>query len=190
MNRLPSLQRSNLDEPGRALWDLVVATRAISIVNAERGLGGPFNPWLHAPDVGIRAAELGTSVRFGTSIERRLLELAIIVVAARWRAEFEWWAHARMARENGIAEGAIAAIRRDEAPPFESADEAIVYAVSRQLVADGRIDDGNYERAVGLLGRQGVVELVMLCGYYSMVSFTLNAFEVPLPPRVAPAWPS
>jgi len=92
-------------------------------------------------------------VRFQTSLDRRLLELAIIVVAAHWRAEFEWWAHARMAREYGV-------------------------------------DDASFARAVARLGRQGVVELASLCGYYTLVSFTLNTFAVPLPPGVAPAWPT
>jgi 4-carboxymuconolactone decarboxylase len=57
-----------------------------------------------------------------------------------------------------------------------------------QLVTSGRVDDATYAAAVDLLGNQGMVELVTLCGQYTLVSFTLNAFAVPLPPGVAPAW--
>ena len=131
---------------------------------------------------------LGAALRFETSIERRLLELAIIVVAAHWKAEFEWWAHARMAREHGVADEIVEAIRSGEPPAFTAEDEALVYDFARQLVVGGRVDDPTYASAVELLGHRGAVELVSLCGYYTLVSFTLNAFDVPLPPAAESAW--
>ena len=190
MNRLPYLWRSDLDDSGQALWDAIVSTRGRSAVNDAGGLVGPFNAWVHAPGVGARLSALGATLRFETSLERRLLELAIIVVAAHWKAEFEWWAHARMAREHGVDEAIVAAIERGETPSFEADGEAVVYAFARQLVVGGGVDDATFARAVEALGRQGVVELASLCGYYTLVSFTLNAFAVPLPPGVAPAWPT
>lgn len=190
MSRLPHPRRDDLDEAGRSVWDAVVGSRGRHVVDDGGGLVGPFNAWVQAPGVGARLCELGATLRFGTSIERRLLELAIIVVAARWKAEFEWWAHARMAREHGVADEVVAAVRRGETPSFEADDEAVVHALARQLVTGGRVDDATYARAVELLGHQGAVELVSLCGYYTLVSFTLNAFAVPLPPGVAPAWPA
>jgi len=150
---------------------------------------GPFNAWLHAPGVGAHLSELGAALRFETSLDRRLLELAIIVIAAHWKAEFEWWAHVRLARESGVDDATVAAIGRGETPSFEADDEALVYAFVRQLVVGGGVDDATFARAVEGLGRQGVVELVSLCGYYTLVSFTLNVFAVPPPDGVAPAWP-
>ena len=47
-----------------------------------------------------------------------------------------------------------------------------------------------YDAARDLLGDRGVVEIVTLCGYYTLVSFTLNAFDVALPPGEAPTWPA
>lgn len=189
MSRLPYLQRDDLDDAGRAVWDALASTRGRNIVNDAGGLVGPFNAWVHAPGVGARLSELGTALRFETSLDRRLLELAIIVVAAHWKAEFEWWAHARMAREHGVADAIVAAIGCGETPSFEADDEAVVYTFARQLVVGGGVDDVTFASAVERLGNQGVVELASLCGYYTLVSFTLNAFAVPLPPGVAPAWP-
>ena len=189
MTRLPYLQRSDLDDAGQALWDAIVDSRGRTVVNDAGGLVGPFNAWVHAPGVGARLSALGATLRFETSIERRLLELAIIVVAAHWKAEFEWWAHLSMARQHGVDDAIVAAIGRGETPSFEADDEAVVYAFARQLVVSGGVDDATFARAVEALGRQGVVELASLCGYYTLVSFTLNAFAVPLPPGVAPAWP-
>jgi 4-carboxymuconolactone decarboxylase len=190
MSRLPYLQRDDLDDAGRAVWDGLENSRGRSLVNEDGGLVGPFNAWVHAPVAGDRLSRLGATLRFETSVERRLLELAIIVVAAHWRAEFEWWAHARMAREHGVADEIVDAIRNGRTPAFAAEDEALVHELARQLVAGGRVDDPTYAGAVELLGHRGVVELVSLCGYYTLVSFTLNAFTVPLPPGVEPAWPS
>src|SRR5437868_6438773 len=123
MSRLPYLRRDDLDDQGREVWDSLAESRGATIVNDQGGLVGPFNAWVHAPGVGRRIADLGATLRFQTSIDRRLLELAIITVGAQWKAEFEWWAHRRMAREHGVTDDVIAAIGRDEPPSFERDDE-------------------------------------------------------------------
>lgn len=119
-------------------------------------LVGPFNAWLDAPEAGLALSELGAAVlRFGTSLERRLTEVAIITVGAAWKAEFEWWAHAPMAREHGVSLVVIEAIAAGEAPPFAREDEEIVHAVASELVRTGRVGQDTYDRALGLLGNQG-----------------------------------
>ena len=188
MNRLPYLRYDELTADGKTVWDSVVGTRGDQLVNEDGGLVGPFNAFVHAPDVGRHLSALGATVRFGTSIERRLSELAIIAVGARWKAEFEWWAHARMARRHGVPDAVVDAIARGEDPPFAADDERVVYAVASKLVTTGRVDQDAYDAGRELLGDAGLVELVSLCGYYTLVSFVLNAFDVPLPPGVAPAW--
>jgi 4-carboxymuconolactone decarboxylase len=193
VSRLPYLRRDDLDPDGQRLWDSIVDSRGAELtrdelINAEGGLNGPFNAVMHAQGVGRRLGTLGRVLRFETSIERRLSEVAIITVGARWKAEFEWWAHARMAHDHGVADTVIEAIRRGEEPSFEADDERVVYTVARQLAETGRIQQDAYDAARQLLGDTGLVELVSLCGYYTLISFLLNAFEVPLPPDSTPAW--
>ena len=188
MSRLPLQPREALDTDAQAVWDSITATRG-AIVADEGHLIGPFNAWVTAPSIGGRLADLGAALRFESSIERRLLEVAIITVGARWKAEFEWWAHSRMALHHGVSEAAVAAIAKGDEPSLPD-DEAIVYAVARQLVDTGHVDTPAYDAARGLLGDRGIVELVTLCGYYTLVSFSLNAFAVPLPPGEEPAWPA
>ena len=189
MSRLPYLNRDQLDDAGRAVWDGLTESRGQRIVNDEGGLVGPFNAWLYAPGVGGHAGALGATIRFESSLDPRLLELAIIVVAAHWKAEYEWWAHARLAREHGVADATVDAIGRGEKPALEAADEVAVYTFARELVVSGRVQDATYAAAVEHLGYRGVVELMSTCGYYTLVSFNLNTFEVPLPPGVAANWP-
>jgi 4-carboxymuconolactone decarboxylase len=187
MSRLPFPTRDELDADGQQVWDSITATRA-SIVAPEGTLIGPFNAWVNAPGIGGRLAALGAALRFESSVERRLLEVAIITVGARWRAEFEWWAHSRMALQHGVDQEVVDAIARGETPAMPD-DERIVHDVARQLVDDGHVDQATYDAAHTLLGDRGIVELITLCGYYTLVSFTLNAFEVALPPGAAPTWP-
>jgi len=188
--RLPYLRYDELDERGREVWDGVTGSRDGELVNAEGGLVGPFNAFVHAPGVGRHMSALGGRLRYRTSIEPRLSELAIITVGAAWRAEFEWWAHAPMAREHGVSDAVVDAIGRGDEPPIEAEDERVIYQVARELTSTGRVGQNTYDAAQRLLGDEGMVELVSLCGYYTLISFLLNAFTVPLPPGAVPQWGS
>lgn len=189
MSRLRDLRRDELDAAGQDVWDKVVGTRGGELVNSSGALVGPFNAFVHAPEIGRRLSSLGAALRFGTSIERRLTEVAIITVGSHWKAEFEWWAHARMATEHGVAQAVVDAIGSGDDPPFARDDERIVYTVARELTEDGQLSQESYDRAHGLFADAGMVELVSLCGYYTLISYLLNAFAVPIPDGAEPMWP-
>lgn len=188
MSRLPDLRRDQLTPAGKAVWDSIVATRGDHVVSDEGTLTGPFNAMVHAPDAGGPLGSLGAALRFGTSLGRRLTEVAILTVASRWHAEFEWSAHARIAREAGVPDAVVDAIGAGTEPAFTADDERIVHATVRELMTSGQLSSPSYAVAHELLGDTGVVELVALCGYYTTISFLLNAFEVPLPAGAAPMW--
>ena len=158
------------------------------MISAEGGLIGPFNAFLHAPVVGRRLSALGQAVRFETSLERRITELVILTVGARWKAEFEWWAHVPAAREHGVPQEVIDALGTGAEPPLQAADEQAAYAVARQLISTGQVSPDTYDAAQRLFGDTGMVELISLCGYYTLISFLLNGCDVPLPPGATPAW--
>ncbi len=189
MSRLPDLRRDHLTAAGQGVFDLIVRTRGDHVVTDAGSLTGPFNAFVHAPEAGGPLASLGAALRFGSSIQPRLTELAIITIAGHWRAEFEWLAHARLAREAGVPDSVVDAIGRGDEPSLDAADERIIYTVARELVTTGRLTEASYAAAQDLLGDTGMVELVALCGYYTLVSFVLNAFAVPLPPGAQPRWP-
>ncbi len=188
MTRIPYLCYDDLDSRGQEVWDGVAGSRGGELVNEQGGLIGPFNAFVHAPGVGRHLSALGGRLRFRTSIERRLSELAIITVGAAWKAEFEWWAHAQMAREQGVSDVVVDAIGRGDDPPFDAEDERAIYTVARQLTGTGQLNQKAYDAAQRLLGDEGMVELVAFCGYYTLISYLLNAFAVPLPPGAVPQW--
>ncbi len=175
MPRLPTLSPDEMTDAQRAVYDTISA--------GPRGSGarGPFNAWLQSPDFADRAQHLGALLRFGTSLSPRLKELAILTVARHWTAQFEWYAHKKFAIEGGLALDIIDALEARRRPDFVNDDEAAVYDFSIELHTTHGVGDGTYANAEKHLGAAGVVELVGLLGYYTLVSMTLNVFEVGLP---------
>lgn len=186
--RLSHLKRDQLSDAQAEVWDGLVGGKRSEgkgssfLQDDEGGLVGPFNAWLHSPDVGQRVQQLGETLRFSTSLPAPLLEIAILVTARHWRANFEWWAHTRLARRAGIDPSVIEAIQDEKEPVFDDADQRLIYDFSRQLLGRQRVDDDLYYRVRELLGESGLVDVVSLLGYYGLVSMTLNVFQVPLPP--------
>lgn len=191
MTRLSMVNPTDLTEDQQTLWDGLTETRGggVDLVDENGHLVGPFNAWLHVPKIGRRLSSLGAYLRFRTSIERRLSEVAICTVGAHWHSEFEFFAHAPMALEHGVDASVIDALRAGETPAFAREDEQIVFEVARQLLNDRRVTDSTYAAAEAMLGEAGMVELVALIGYYCVISMLLNLFEVSLPPGEELNWP-
>jgi 4-carboxymuconolactone decarboxylase len=174
MARIPAIVLEELSPEQRRAYDAIVAGPRGKVV-------GPLRVWLESPQLADKAQELGAFCRFGTSLPPRLSELAIITAGAFWRASFEWHAHAPLAVKAGLDTAAVEAIRTGGRPEFVRSDEAAVFAFARELFETRRVAEATFARALEELGRQSLVELVGILGYYSLVSLTLNAFEVPLP---------
>ena len=151
------------------------------LLNSEGGMSGPFNPWLRTPVLGEAAQRLGETVRFESTLSPQLRELAILIVAAKWKAQYEWWAHEKIARREGLGEQIIESVKAETLPDFSNPTEAMVYNFARELLDQHRVSEVLYNEAVELLGETGAVELVILLGYYTLVSMTLNVFEVSVP---------
>src|SRR5579863_3918244 len=123
------------------------------------GLRGPFQAWLRAPRFADLMQRVGAHLRFETSVPARLNELAILITARAWDAQFEWWAHERLAREAGLDPRIGEAIAEGRRPEPMRADEAVVYDFCTELRATRKVSDATLARALGLLSEQGVIEL-------------------------------
>ena len=112
MSRLPLVGQEDLDAEQKALWDyLLNGPRAASLSGPIKYLPGPFNPWMQIPSFGKLAAEMGERLRFRSVLPGKLRELAILTAGAHWKAEFEFWAHARAARAEGLPDSVINALQ-------------------------------------------------------------------------------
>ena len=195
MGRLAEVTSDLLDDEQQALWDTVTGGRRAAshantggLVAPTGGLIGPFNAWLHSPVVGVAAARLGESVRYDNSLERDVLELAIVTVAIHWRSEFEHWAHRGYAVEAGVPADLLDRLRDGlDLAPIAHRYEVTVRSC-RELLSTGTLGETTYRELAEELSARAVVDLVTTVGYYTLVSFNLNAFEVELPDGAEPVW--
>ena len=150
---------------------------ADAITGGLRGeIPGPLNMWL-----ADRAQALGEYARYKTKLPPALTEIAILTVARYWGSEFEWYAHKKIGLAAGVSPAIIESIRKHEAPDWQSPDQGIVNSFTKMLLETRRVTDTVYDEAVTTLGQDGVVDLVGIVGYYSLISMTINVFDVPLP---------
>jgi 4-carboxymuconolactone decarboxylase len=112
----------------------------------------------------------------------RLRELVVLVLARWWDADFEWYAHEKLARQAGLPDQVIEAIRQDLAPEFDDPADATVHAYCRSILERHAVTDELYERTRELLGTIGIIELTALIGQYTSVAITLIAHRIMLPP--------
>lgn len=156
-------------------------------VSGIRGrVPAPMVAWIHNAELARRAQKLGELLRYQTSLEPRLSELAILVCGRHWTSHHEWTAHKREGLKAGMDPEVIAAIAARRTPTLRDAREQAVYDVSTTLLATGRVPRPLYESGVAALGEAGMVELVGILGYYCLVALTLNTFELGIPGSIAP----
>ena len=160
------------------------------IIAGKRGrFGGPFELLIRAPEICGLASQLGEHLRWGTSLPDRLSELAIISTARFWRAQYEWYAHAPLAEKAGVPSAAIEAIRTDGTPLFTAKDEALVHRICSEIFRTRRLSDDSFNQATAVLGEAGLVEVIAIIGYYTLIGNTLNVFQVGLPEGETPPFP-
>ncbi len=178
MSRLVNRTYNELSDEQQSLYDQIIETRQIK---PDGKIGGPFDAWLLNAEMGKRIVGIGGFFRFRTSVDRRYVELTILVTGHFWQAQFEWYAHEPMALKAGVPQKVVDAIRIGETPIFEHEADKVTFELCQELHNKHQVSDSTFDAAVEQFGEQGVAELVNLAGYYTMVSMTLNTFKVPLP---------
>jgi 4-carboxymuconolactone decarboxylase len=153
---------------------------AAEIAGARSGvLGGPFAIWIRIPEIAKRVTALSDRLRKGSTFEKRLVELLVLIVTRDWKAQYAWTAHAKQALEEGITPEVIDALRTHTAPPFVRADEQLMYEIFSTLSGQRTMDDATYAKGIAAFGLDGMIELVTTAGLYTMISMMLATFRVP-----------
>ncbi len=157
-----------------------------SIAGKRGAPPAPMMAWLNSPEMARHATRLGEVLRFDTIFPPKLSEIAILVTARHWTAHYEWYAHKRLALKGGMDPKIIDDIRDRRTPVFDDPTGQMIYDVAKALHEGHGVPKPLYDAAVEVLSLRGVVEIIGLCGYYTMVSMTLNTFEFGLPAGEAP----
>ena len=172
--RLKLISPDEMNADQKAVHDEAVA--------GKRGAApAPMLAWLNSPEMAKHATRLGETLRFNTMFPPKLSEIAILVTARHFTAHYEWWAHRRLALKGGMDVKIIEAIRDRRTPQFDDATAQMIYEVAKSLHEGHGLSKSLYDDAVKLLTERGLVEIIGLCGYYTLVSLTLNTFQFGLP---------
>ena len=151
-------------------------------IAGKRGAApAPMMAWLNSPEMARHATRLGEQLRFNTIFPPKLSEIAILVTARHWTAHYEWWAHKRLALKGGMDPKIIDDIRDRRTPAFDDPKGQMIYDVAKSLHEGHGLSNTLYAEAVKVLSERGLIEVIGLCGYYTLVSMTLNTFELELP---------
>ncbi len=170
-DRFDPFDADRLPADARAVYDRILT---------ERGyVPGPYQFWLASPGFADRIEPVEEHLRHGISLEERLVEVIVLVVAKHWRAQYVWTSHGPAAEKAGVDPAIVEAIRSGAVPVFAKTDEALCYDVATALVQGHRIDDALWQRAVETIGEAGINELLGLLGLYTSVCLTMVAYRMP-----------
>jgi len=179
--RFPDIRREQMTEAQKRVHD--------SLAGGPRGgVRGPFGALMRSPELADRVRQLSDYLRFNTSLPAHLNELAILITARFWGAEYEWYAHKPLSIKAGLKESIPEDLARNRRPGNMKPDEELVYDFCTTLHRRHFVDDSLFTRAVAMLGEQEVVDLIGVSGYYTLVSMVLNVAEIPLPPGEKSPW--
>jgi 4-carboxymuconolactone decarboxylase len=179
-DRMPPIPADTLTDAQKNAIEEFKAARSADI-------SGPFVPLLRSPEVMSRARAMGDYLRFKSSLPPRLSELVILLTARRWTQQYEWNAHQPLALQGGLRGEIVKAIADGRRPDALAEDEDAVYTLWDEVQRNQSVSDATYARAVGKVGEQGVIDVLGITGYYTMLAMVMNTTRTPLPDGVKPA---
>ncbi len=144
------------------------------------GVNGPFNVLLRSPEIGDLGQEFGGAARFKSSLPQRLYELAILITARHWTAQYEWQAHHRSALQAGLSASICDAIAAGRRPTGMQKDEEALYTFVSELLDTKQVSDATFNATKSVFGERGIVDIIAVTGWYNIVSMMLNVDRYPV----------
>jgi 4-carboxymuconolactone decarboxylase len=178
-DRLPPIAPGALTDAQKRAIDEFKAARSVDI-------SGPFVAMLRSPEVMSRARAMGDYLRFRSSLPPRLSEFVILLTARHWTQQYEWNAHQPLALQGGLKADVVTAIAEGRRPPALAADEDAIYTLWQEVEKNDGVSDATWSRAVKAIGEQGVIDVLGITGYYTMLAMVMNTARTPLPAGVTP----
>jgi 4-carboxymuconolactone decarboxylase len=189
--RLPPIAPNALNAAQRPLYDDMKAGvtskyDAFVTMREDGALLGPWSAWLHQPEVGAAFWTVTKAMTAFKVLPDGVRQLVILVVGARFKAAYEIYAHAAVAKaRHEISDARLATLAAGERPGDLTEQEAAGYDVAVALMNGGVLPEPTYRHALALFGQKGVAELIYLVGHYCFVSTTLNGFAIGVPDDAA-----
>ena len=176
ITRFAPLKAEELTPPQKAWADEI----AVPPRNAKFG-NPPYRAYIRSPDLAPRLSALSDYLRWNTSLSPRLSELAILITAREWTAQYEWFAHYPLALKGGLDPKVADAIAAGKRPDTMKDDEAALYDLATALYRDRKVSDAVYKAALDKFGERGIMDIIGIIGYYDLVSMTLITMQAAAP---------
>jgi len=187
--RFKILQPDEMTPEQRALVKSIASGPRASVPGSAANSGGgtvgsPFNVFLRSPELGEHLQQVGSYIRFKSSLGSRLNEFAILITARHWTSQYEWHAHHRLAMKAGLDPQVAEAVAQGARPATMKPDEEAVYNFATELLGTKHVSDGTYKAIFERFGERGVMDLIGVIGYYDLVAMVLNVDRTPVPAGV------
>jgi 4-carboxymuconolactone decarboxylase len=149
----------------------------------------PYRAYIRNPDLAPRLTAMSEYLRWNTSLPPRLSELAILITARQWTAQYEWFAHYPLALKGGLDPGIANDIAAGKRPANMKDDEAALYDLAMALYVDKKVSDPVYKAALEKFGERGIMDIIGIIGYYDITSMTLITMQAGAPNDGVPPLP-
>jgi 4-carboxymuconolactone decarboxylase len=181
--RLPPIDPAHYTPEQKAAYDEFYATRGKHLGGAPQpgSFAGPWGIFIRSPELMTLTQRMGEYLRYRCAISGRLSELAILLVARHWSADFEWYAHAKIGLKEGLSQATVDAIAEARRPDDLKVDEQVIYDYVSELLVSRRVSDTTYARAEKMFGEKGLIDICGVTGYYSLLAMTMNVGRVETP---------
>lgn len=173
-DRMPPIPMDHMTEAQKKAAEEIIA-------GPRKALEGPFHPLLRSPEFMSRVQKVGEYLRFNTKLGSNISEFIILLTARQWTQQFEWDSHQDLALKAGIKPETLKAIAEGRRPTAMTPDEEIVYEFCTELRLHQSVCDASYAQVANRFGEQGVIDIVGLCGYYTLLGMVMNVARTPLP---------
>ena len=149
----------------------------------------PYSAYVRNPDLATHLSALSDYLRWNTSLPPRLSEMAILITARQWTAQYEWFAHYPLALKGGLDPKILSAIAEGKRPDNMKDDEAALYDLAMALYRDKKVSDPVYKAALEKFGERGIMDIIGIMGYYDITSMTLITMQAGAPNDSVPPLP-
>jgi 4-carboxymuconolactone decarboxylase len=180
-NRMPEIPPEQYTEAQKKAAREFLETRKAPVF-------GPFSVLMRSPELMTRAQLMGEYLRYRSSIGQKLSEFTILITARIWTQDYEWFVHHPLALKAGLKPEIAAAVFEGRRPQGMAPDEETLYDFATELNHTKRVSDATYSRTVKQFGEQGVIDIIGIQGYYSLLAMTINVARLE-PPKDAPRLP-
>jgi 4-carboxymuconolactone decarboxylase len=182
--RFAPLKREELSPAQKAWADMIAAPpRNAKFTNP------PYRAYIRNPDLAPRLTAMSEYLRWNTSLPPRLSEMAILITARHWTAQYEWFAHYPLAIKAGLDPKIAGAIAEGKRPDNMKDDEATLYDLGTALYRDKKVSDAVYGAALEKFGERGIMDIIGIMGYYDITSMTLITMQAGAPNDSVPPLP-